>query len=156
MTIAPRFSQLPRTRLGTPAADITISATRVTSSGLFVKAWTTLTVAWCLCQDLQFIILTRIMEIFELLCHTCNSKVVGNPTTLLRPITATFFPFSLIPDRSSNSIQAFAAQGMNRGSLPLKARFPIFNGWKPSTSFCRLTAPKIVSSSMCCTQFEQH
>lgn len=50
ITTEPGFSQLPRTRLGTPTAVITMSASRVICSGFFVNACTTLTVAWCLCS----------------------------------------------------------------------------------------------------------
>lgn len=49
ITTAPGLSQLPRTKFGTPAAVTTMSASSVISSGFFVKACTTLTVAWCLC-----------------------------------------------------------------------------------------------------------
>jgi hypothetical protein len=45
ITTAPCFNQLPLTRLATPAADITISDSRVIASGFVVKAWITLTVA---------------------------------------------------------------------------------------------------------------
>lgn len=48
MTTAPGLSQLPRTKLGIPAAAITISAFLVMFSGSFVKACTVLTVASCL------------------------------------------------------------------------------------------------------------
>jgi hypothetical protein len=45
ITTAPSFNQLPLTRLATPAADITMSDSRVIDSGFAVKAWITLTVA---------------------------------------------------------------------------------------------------------------
>lgn len=53
ITTAPGFNQLLRTRLGTPAAATTMSASLVISSGLSVKTCTTLTVAWCLCKHFK-------------------------------------------------------------------------------------------------------
>lgn len=79
---------------------------------------------------------------------TCKSKEVGNPTTLLLPMTVTCLPISSIPDWSNNSMQAFAAQGTNKGFRLLRARLPTFKGWKPSTSFSRLMVLRILSSSI--------
>lgn len=76
---------------------------------------------------------------------------MGKPTTLLLPITTAFFPMISTPDLINNSMQPFGAHGINNGSLPLMARFPIFIGWKPSTSFSNLSAFKIFTSSKCCS-----
>lgn len=59
---------------------------------------------------------------------TCNSKEVGIPTILLRPITTAFFPMISTPYRSNNSMQPFGVQGTKSGSLPLIARLPMFKG----------------------------
>lgn len=56
-TTAPGFSQLPRIRFGTPAAVIKMSASRVRCSGFSVKAWTTLTVAWCRCRTIWTVLI---------------------------------------------------------------------------------------------------
>lgn len=136
-----------------------MSASRVRCSGFSVKAWTTLTVAWCLCRTYSTILILRnlrtvsvneINYIQERKVITCNSSDVGNPTMLLRPTTTAFFPMISTPDLINNSMHPFGVQGMNSGSFPLIARFPIIRGWKPSTSFSRLTTSKIFPSSKCC------
>lgn len=81
---------------------------------------------------------------------TCNNNDVGRPTILLLPITTALLPAILTPDLINNSMQAFGVQGINNGSLPLRASSPILIGWKPSTSFSRHTASKSFSSSRCC------
>jgi len=45
ITTAPGFNQLPRTRLGTPVAVTTMSASLAICSGFFVNACTMVTVA---------------------------------------------------------------------------------------------------------------
>nr|GMC88516.1 Uncharacterised protein [Ipomoea batatas] len=97
-------------------------------SGLFENAWTMVTVAWCL----------------------CNNKNMGNPTILLLPITTAFLPFISTSDLSSNSMQPLGVHGMNKGSFPCTAKFPMLSGWKPSTSFSRLSIFSIFSLFKCC------
>lgn len=49
ITTAPGFSQLPRTMLGIPTSETTMSAWEIISSGFLVYGCTVQTVAWCLC-----------------------------------------------------------------------------------------------------------
>lgn len=54
ITTAPDFIQFPLTKLATPAAEITISACLVISSGFFVCECTMLTVAFSSCHQYHF------------------------------------------------------------------------------------------------------
>lgn len=104
-----------------------------------------------LTENIDKIVFTLLRNTAEKMVFTCNNKDVGNPTILLLPITTAFLPIISTPDLINNSMQPFGVHGINSGSLPLMARFPIFSGWKPSTSFSKLTASKIFPSSKCCT-----
>lgn len=89
-------------------------------------------------------------KVVNVMLVTCKSKEVGKPTMLLLPITTAFFPVISTLDLSSSSMHPLGVQGINKGSLPLIARFPMFSGWNPSTSFSMLSTSTIFSSSKCC------
>lgn len=156
ITTAPFFIQSPRTMFAIPTSVTIMSASDVICSGFFVYACNKLTVAWCLYSkdgksepysnwNIFFSILSN--NIFFV---TCNSNEVGNPAILLLPIIATLFPLISTPCLSNNSMQLFEAQGIKKGFLPRIARFPIFKGWNPSTSFSGRITFIILSSSRCC------
>ena len=64
---------------------------------------------------------------------------------LLRPTTTASAPAMGMPERTSSSMQPFGVHGMNCGVRPFITSWPIFIGWKPSTSLFRL----IRSSTAC-------
>lgn len=156
MTTAPGLIQLPLTMFGCPTAAITMSASRVISSGFFVLEWTTLTVASSLYQAqnsrLRLVLKEIWMEQNELLQSnsiTCRRRAAGIPTMLLLPITTALFPLIGTLYLCNNSMHPLGVHGTNSGSLSLMARRPIFRGLNPSTSFSMQTAFKIACSFIC-------
>mmetsp|Transcript_45473 Transcript_45473/g.117829 ORF Transcript_45473/g.117829 Transcript_45473/m.117829 type:complete len:208 (-) Transcript_45473:244-867(-) len=81
--------------------------------------------------------------------RSLSSMAAGRPTMLERPTTTARLPLIGMPQRSSSTMQPAGVQGTNSGVRPFMHSLPMLSGWKPSTSFSRLTAAKIVSSSIC-------
>ena len=57
--------------------------------------------------------------------------------------------WACLPWRDEVMCSTFGVQLTNSGSRPLRASEPMLKGWKPSTSFSKLMASKILFSSMC-------
>ena len=68
-----------------------------------------------------------------------SSSATGMPTILERPSTTALTPFRSGSTASISSMQPAGVQGTNSGSRPFCASRPMLIGWKPSTSFSRLT-----------------
>lgn len=148
MTTAPFFSQLPRTMFGIPTS-VTLSVR---------DSLCTHVTRWPLRSASTQKMTNQPLSNWNILLSdniyvTCNSKDVGNPAILLQPSITALFPLISTPCLSNNSMQPLGAQGIKKGFLLLMARFPIFKGWNPSTSFSSgLTTLIIFSSSKCCTK----
>ena len=123
ITAQPGFSHSPRTNSGRPIAATTMSARRTLSGRSFVRLWQVVTVASAF----------------------CSRAATGTPTMLLRPTTTASFPAMVMPERTSSSMQPAGVHGMNSGVRPFITSWPMFIGWKPSTSLFRL----IRSSTAC-------
>ena len=78
-----------------------------------------------------------------------SSSAAGRPTMLLRPTTTALFPAISTPILSSSAMHPLGVHDTYLGCRPRIAIEPMEAGWKPSTSFSRSIASKIVVSSMC-------